>query len=44
MCIRDRVRLKQVEESQAVVIRHIRMLEEAGEIVVSRGGTDEFVA
>ncbi|MCA0437353.1 MAG: flagellar motor switch protein FliG [Austwickia sp.] len=38
------VRLKQVEESQAVVIRHIRMLEEAGEIVVSRGGTDEFVA
>ncbi|MBW3083935.1 Flagellar motor switch protein FliG [Austwickia sp. TVS 96-490-7B] len=38
------VRLKQVEESQAVVIRQIRMLEEAGEIVVSRGGSDEFVA
>lgn len=38
------VRLKQVEEAQAVVIRHIRMLEEAGEIIVSRGGTDEFVA
>ena len=38
------VRLKQVEESQAVVIRQIRMLEEAGEIVVSRGGGDEFVA
>ncbi|WP_168582419.1 flagellar motor switch protein FliG [Gephyromycinifex aptenodytis] len=38
------VRLKQVEESQAVVIRQIRTLEEAGEIVVSRGGGDEFVA
>lgn len=38
------VRLKQVEESQAVVIRAIRTLEEAGEIVVSRGGGDEFVA
>ncbi|QQR99526.1 MAG: flagellar motor switch protein FliG [Austwickia sp.] len=38
------VRLKQVEEAQAVVIRHIRMLEEAGEIVVSRSGSDEFVA
>lgn len=38
------VRLKQVEESQAVVIRQIRSLEEAGEIVVARGGGDEFVA
>ncbi|WP_226346425.1 flagellar motor switch protein FliG [Agilicoccus flavus] len=38
------VRLKQVEEAQAVVIRQIRSLEEAGEIVVSRGGGDEFVA
>ena len=38
------VRLKQVEESQAVVIRQIRMLEEAGEIVVARSGADEFVA
>lgn len=38
------VRLKQVEEAQAVVIRQIRMLEEAGEIVVARGGGDEFVA
>ena len=33
------VRLKQVEEAQAVVIRQIRTLEEAGEIIVSRGGT-----
>jgi flagellar motor switch protein FliG len=38
------VRLKQVEEAQAVVIRQIRMLEEAGEIIVARGGADEFVA
>ena len=38
------VRLKQVEEAQAVVIRQIRTLEEAGEIVVSRSGSDEFVA
>lgn len=38
------VRLKQVEEAQAVVIRQIRTLEEAGEIIVSRGGVDEFVA
>ncbi len=38
------VRLKQVEEAQAVVIRQIRTLEEAGEIIVGRGGTDEFVA
>ncbi len=38
------VRLKQVEEAQAVVIRQIRALEEAGEIVVARGGGDEFVA
>ncbi|MDO5698899.1 MAG: flagellar motor switch protein FliG [Dermatophilus congolensis] len=38
------VRLKQVEEAQAVVIRQIRMLEEAGEIVVARSGADEFVA
>ena len=38
------VRLKQVEEAQAVVIRQIRTLEEAGEIIVSRGNSDEFVA
>jgi flagellar motor switch protein FliG len=37
------VRLKQVEEAQALIVRHIRELEEAGEILVSRGGTDEFV-
>lgn len=39
------VRLKQVEEAQAVVIRLIRNLEEAGQIVISRGaGSDDFVA
>jgi len=37
------VRLKQVEEAQAIIVRHIRELEEAGEILVSRGGNDEFV-
>ncbi len=38
------VRLKQVEEAQAVVIRQIRTLEEAGEIIISRGNSDEYVA
>jgi flagellar motor switch protein FliG len=37
------VRLKQVEEAQAVIVRQIRELEEAGEILISRGGSDEFV-
>ena len=36
------VRLKQVEESQAGVVKAIRRLEEAGQIVINRGG-DEFV-
>ncbi len=37
------VRLTQVEEAQQAVIRTIRSLEERGEIVVRRGGDDEFV-
>ena len=37
------VRLTQVEEAQQAVIRTIRGLEERGEIVVRRGGEDEFV-
>lgn len=37
------VRLAQVEEAQQAVIRTIRSLEERGEIVVRRGGDDEFV-
>ena len=37
------VRLSQVEEAQQSIIRTIRTLEESGEIVVRRGGDDEFV-
>ncbi len=37
------VRLTQVEEAQQSVIRTIRSLEERGEIVIRRGGDDEFV-
>jgi flagellar motor switch protein FliG len=38
------VRLQAVEEAQAAVVRIIRNLEEAGQIVVRRGDEDEFVA
>jgi flagellar motor switch protein FliG len=37
------VRLRSVEEAQAKVVQAIRTLEESGQVVVSRGGTDEFV-
>jgi len=37
------VRLKTVEEAQAAVVRVIRALEEAGQIVIARAGSDEFV-
>lgn len=37
------VRLAQVEEAQQAVIRTIRDLEEQGQIMVRRGGDDEFV-
>ncbi|WP_182525737.1 flagellar motor switch protein FliG [Nocardioides dongkuii] len=37
------VRLAQVEEAQQGVIRTIRQLEEQGQIMVRRGGDDEFV-
>ena len=37
------VRLRAVEEAQAKVVQAIRALEESGEIVISRGGNDEFV-
>ncbi len=37
------VRLSQVEEAQQSVIRTIRQLEEEGQIMVRRGGDDEFV-
>lgn len=36
------VRLKTVEEAQANIVRVVRALEEAGQIILSRGG-DEFV-
>ncbi len=38
------VRLKTVEEAQAKIVHAIRALEEAGQITVSRGSEDEFVA
>ena len=37
------VRLAQVEEAQQAVIRTIRTLEEQGQIMVRRGGDDDFV-
>jgi flagellar motor switch protein FliG len=37
------VRLRSVEEAQAKVVQVIRQLEESGQVVVSRGGNDEFV-
>lgn len=37
------VRLTQVEEAQQGIIRTIRQLEEQGQIMVRRGGDDEFV-
>ena len=37
------VRVKQVEEAQAAIIRQVRALEESGDIVVSRGTGDDFV-
>lgn len=38
------VRLRTVEESQVKVVQIIRSLEDAGQIVVRRGGDDEFVS
>ena len=37
------VRLKDVEEAQQTIVNVIRRLEDAGEIVISRGGGDEIV-
>ncbi len=37
------VRLKDVEEAQQKIVNVIRQLEEAGEIIVSRGGGDDIV-
>jgi len=38
------VRLRDVEEAQQKIVNIVRKLEEAGEIVVSRGGGDEIIA
>lgn len=37
------VRLKDVEEAQQKIVNIIRKLEDAGEIIISRGGGDEIV-
>jgi flagellar motor switch protein FliG len=37
------VRLRTVEEAQQRIVNVIRRLEEAGEIVIARGGEDELV-
>jgi flagellar motor switch protein FliG len=37
------VRLRQVEEAQQKIIQTIRTLEESGDVVVRRGGDDEFI-
>ena len=37
------VRLRDIEEAQQKVVATIRRLEEAGEIMISRGGEDEVV-
>ena len=37
------VRLRDIEEAQQKVVATIRRLEEAGEIIISRGGEDEVV-
>ncbi|PKM68078.1 MAG: flagellar motor switch protein FliG [Firmicutes bacterium HGW-Firmicutes-2] len=37
------IRLKDVEESQQKIVNIIRKLEDAGEIVISRGGGDEII-
>ena len=38
------VRVRAIEESQAKIVQAIRVLEESGQIVIRRGGDDEFVA
>lgn len=37
------IRLREVEEAQQSIVRIIRRLDEAGEIIISRGGEDEVV-
>jgi len=37
------VRLRDVEEAQQRIVAVIRKLEEEGEIIISKGGKDEFI-
>ena len=37
------MRLKDIEEAQQKIVNIIRKLEDAGEIVISRGGGDEVI-
>ena len=37
------VRLRDVEEAQQRIVAIIRKLEDAGEVVISRGGEDEII-
>ena len=37
------VRMKDVEEAQQKIVGIIRQLEEAGDIVISKGGKDEVI-
>ena len=37
------VRLTEVEEAQQKIVSIIRMLDESGEIIISRGGEDDIV-
>jgi flagellar motor switch protein FliG len=38
------VRISQVEEAQAKVVQEIRALEQSGQIVIMRGGDDDFIS
>ncbi|HQA60431.1 MAG TPA: FliG C-terminal domain-containing protein [Tepidanaerobacteraceae bacterium] len=37
------VRLRDVEDAQQKIVNIIRKLEDAGEIIISRGGGDEII-
>lgn len=38
------VRLKDVEEAQQRIVNMIRKLDEAGELIISKGGKDDIIA
>ena len=43
MAFMGSVRIKDVEEAQQKIVNVVRGLEEAGELVLSRGGEDELI-